>query len=143
MATAATEPDLRHSAPPAELLAALTSKSVSPQRASRSARAASGAGEHASRTEIPFDAANTPNPLFDNAQLLKGRADETPSIVTNMRPSSVYPDPYRVDSKPPLKRKPDHTQRPLVGYSKRADEIQPEQLGGSGVRNADRDRDSR
>lgn len=112
LATAMTEPALRHSAPPAELQAALTSTTT-----------------------------NTPSPLFDNAHLLVGRADETPSIVTNMRPSSVYPDPYRVDSKPPLKRKPDHTQRPLVGYSKRADEIQPEQLGGSGVRNADRDRD--
>ena len=55
--------------------------------------------------------------------------DETPSIVTNIRTSSIYPDPYRVDAKPPLPRKPDHTQRPLVGYSKRADEIQPEQLG--------------
>jgi len=143
MATAATEPALRNSAPPAELLAALTSKPMSTQRAARSALAASGAGEHGSQAQLPPDADHTPSPLLDNPQLLRGRADETPSIVTNMRPSSVYPDPYRVDSKPPLKRKPDHTQRPLVGYSKRADEIQPEQLGGNGVRNSDRDRDSR
>jgi hypothetical protein len=142
LATAATEPALRHSAPPAELRAALTYTPGSARPAPPSAHTAAAPGAHSPRADVPSGNTSTPSPAFDNAHLLRGKADETPSIVTNMRPSSVYPDPYRVDSKPPLKRKPDHTQRPLVGYSKRADEIQPEQLGGSGIRNSDRDRDS-
>lgn len=117
LATANTEPALRHSAPPAELRAALTTSSPAIRRTSLSP---------------------APESSPSNASL----ADESPSIVTNMRASSVYPDPYRVDAKPPLKRKPDHSLRPLVGYSKRADEIQPEQLGASAAKGADRDRES-
>jgi len=116
LATAATEPALRHSAPPVELRAALTISSAPARRESRSLSPTSGPGS----SIAPSETTDTGAP-----------GDETPSIVTNMRPSSVYPDPYRVDAKPPLKRKPDHSLRPLVGYSKRADEVQPEQLGAT------------
>jgi len=133
LATANTEPAFRHSAPPAELRAALTTPSSAFTRESRApatAKVPSGSLPVASPADaMPHDSVAT------------STTDEAPSIVTNMRPSSVYPDPYRVESKPPLKRKPDHTQRPLVGYSKRADEIQPEQLGSTN-KPADRDRDS-
>lgn len=98
----------RPSAPPIELEAALTGHS----RPSSNALLNHGSNPERQRTSSPAPT-------------------EPPQIVTNMQPSSVFPDPYRVDTKPPLKRKPDHSQRPLVGYSKSAEEIEPEQLGGS------------
>ncbi len=126
LATASTEPALRHSAPPAELRAALTTSGAPGRRGSRS----------------PAPGIAPSSPLAASAPADTGaHADETPSIFTNMRPSSVYPDPYRVDAKPPLKRKPDHSLRPLVGYSKRADEVQPEQLGATAIKSTDRDRE--
>lgn len=121
---ASTDAALRQSSPPAELRAALTT-SAPPFR-------------HESRSPAP--GRRTSGPLGVAAPVeTAAPLDETPSIVTNMRPSSIYPDPYRVDAKPPLKRKPDHSLRPLVGYSKRADEVQPEQLGAASVKGADRD----
>jgi len=125
LATADTQPALRNSAPPAELLAALTAPSgarVSPPQGSQT-RVPSPQAAHA-RISPPTGAPAAAPPTAPAAS-----ADETPSIVTNIRTSSIYPDPYRVDAKPPLPRKPDHSLRPLVGYSKRANEVQPEQLG--------------
>lgn len=135
LATANTQPALRNSAPPAELLAALTTPSSPHNRDSRApvtarAPSASAVLTSSARVSPPQGSPARVSPPAD-APAAAPPTDETPSIVTNIRTSSIYPDPYRVDAKPPLPRKPDHTQRPLVGYSKRADEIQPEQLGAA------------
>ncbi len=109
-------PPRRTSAPPAELVAALTSSEVE-QKLS----AADGALPSVSRT-----------------------ASQSPSSgSTPTRPTSVYPDPYRLDDKPPLKRKPDHSMRPLVGYSKSSEELEPERLTGVPVRTLGGDRNLR
>ena len=150
LATANTQPALRNSAPPAELLAALTTPAAALNRDSRapvtarvpsasSARVSPPQGSPARVSPPQGSSARVSPPQGSPARVsppggapaAAAPADETPSIVTNIRTSSIYPDPYRVDAKPPLPRKPDHTQRPLVGYSKRADEVQPEQLGAS------------
>jgi hypothetical protein len=121
------------SSPPAELRAALTTQS-----------GAKGALEHDREHSVLEDPAGVPHlhgrrikhsaaPARVSAIGLEGdQSSEAPDVSTNVRVSSMYPDPYRRDDRPPLKRKPDHSLRPLVGYSMRADEIQAEQLTNVG-----------
>lgn len=118
----AEQPGLRISAPPAELQAALTS----PLPLTNS-EANSGANSRV-RPQTRPTRAQPSQPAPD------------PTIRTS--PTSVYPDPYWQGEKPPLKRKPDHSLRPLVGYSKGADEIEPEQLARIRSTHGDRSRRS-
>jgi len=131
----------RITAPPAELQAALTSPFVLEVEEKLD-------GEHIPASEelpvaftpvmLPVESSEPPRsrkaaatkpgqrPHSAEAVLDVRPAPSAPS--SSARPTSVYPDPYRLDDKPPLKRKPDHSLRPLVDYSKSAGEIAPEQL---------------
>lgn len=56
------------------------------------------------------------------------RPTEPPPSAESAPRRTLPPTSYRLNDKPPLKRKLDHSMRPLVGYSKGAAEVQPEQL---------------
>ena len=133
----------RITAPPAELQPALTSPPH------RKIERQSSDGEHIPASEelpmalkalmLPIEHVEPPRsrkaagpqpqqPSRSAAPNTEARPTQPSASSSGARPTSVYPDPYRLDDKPPLKRKPDHSLRPLVDYSKSGGEIAPEQL---------------